>query len=125
MWPLLRKDGLATQYIAHTLLWNRLIGHSPFISLRQATFLDVFTCVRQFLPFIPTSAYSTLRCVGGLFGMRSTSPVGVCISTTGTIPRLIPRPQRTSEHAGFHLNLVVEYQVYHRGAVDRWWTQGQ
>jgi hypothetical protein len=77
------------------------------------------------LPFIPTSAYSTLRCVGDLFGMRSTSPVGVCISTTCTIPRLIPRPQRTSEHAGFHLNLVVEYQVYHRGGMDRWWTQGQ
>lgn len=77
------------------------------------------------LPLISTStAYSTLR-VGGLFGMRSTSPVGICISTTGTIPRLIPRPQRTSEHASFHLNLAVEYQVYHRGAVDRWWTQGQ
>jgi hypothetical protein len=75
--------------------------------------------------FIPTSAYSTLWCVGGLFGMRSTSPVGVCISTTGTIPRLIPRSQRTSEHAGLHLNLVVEYQVYHRSAMDRWWTQGQ
>jgi len=45
MWPLLRKDGLATQYIALTLLWNRLIGHSPCISLRQATFLDVFTWV--------------------------------------------------------------------------------
>jgi hypothetical protein len=48
MWPLLQKDGLATQYIALSLLWNRLIGHSPFISLRQATFLDVFTWVRQF-----------------------------------------------------------------------------
>jgi hypothetical protein len=48
MWPLLQKDGLATQYIALTLLWNRLIGHSPFISLRQATFLDVFTWVRSF-----------------------------------------------------------------------------
>jgi alpha-1,3-glucosyltransferase len=47
MWPLLRKDGLAAQYIALTLLWNRLIGHNPCISLRQATFLDVFTWVRQ------------------------------------------------------------------------------
>ena len=48
MWPLLRRDGLATQYIALTLLWNWLIGHSPFISFRQATFLDAFTWVRQF-----------------------------------------------------------------------------
>ena len=31
MWPLLKKDGLATQYIALTLLCNRLIGHGPFI----------------------------------------------------------------------------------------------
>ena len=77
------------------------------------------------LPSITALTDPTLRCVGGLFGMRSTSPVGVCISTTGTIPRLIPRPQRTFEHASFHLNLVVEYQIYHRGAVDRWWTQGQ
>lgn len=77
------------------------------------------------LPSITTLADPTLRCVGDLFGMCSTSPVGVCISTTGTIPRLIPRPQRTFEHASFHLNLVVEYQIYHRGAVDRWWTQGQ
>lgn len=74
------------------------------------------------LPFTYTSAYSTLRCVGGLFGMRFTSPVGVCISTTGSIPRLIPRSQRPSEYAGLHLDLVVEHQVYHRGRMDRWWT---
>ncbi len=125
MWPLLQKDGLATQYIALTLLWNRLIGHSPFISLRQMTFVDVFTWVRQFYLSSTRRLTQTLRCVGGLFGMRTTSPVGVRISTTGTIPRLIPRPQRTSEHAGFHLDLVVEYQVYYRGAMDSWWTQGQ
>ena len=89
---------------------------------------DIFGRVHMgaaILPFIQTTAYSTLRCVGGLFGMRSTSHFGVCISTTGTIPRLIPRSQRTSEHASFHLNLVVGHQVYHRGAMDRWWTRGQ
>ncbi|KAH9989678.1 glucosyltransferase [Russula compacta] len=45
MWPLLRKDGLATQYIALTLLWNRLIGHGPFVAAQQVTFLDMFTWV--------------------------------------------------------------------------------
>jgi len=30
MWPLLRRDGLAVQYIAVLLLWNRLIGYNPF-----------------------------------------------------------------------------------------------
>ncbi|KAI0250725.1 ALG6, ALG8 glycosyltransferase family-domain-containing protein [Lactifluus subvellereus] len=43
MWPLLRKDGLATQYIALTLLWNGLIGHGPFVALHRATFLDMLT----------------------------------------------------------------------------------
>jgi alpha-1,3-glucosyltransferase len=45
MWPLLRKDGLATQYIAMTLLWNRLVGHEPFVSLSHATYLDILTWV--------------------------------------------------------------------------------
>lgn len=43
MWPLLRKDGLTTQYIALTLLWNRLIGHDPFVALSHATYLDILT----------------------------------------------------------------------------------
>ena len=30
MWPLLKKDGLALQYVAVTLLWNRAIGYNPF-----------------------------------------------------------------------------------------------
>jgi len=45
MWPLLRKDGLATQYIALTVLWNRLIGHGPYVPLQQATFFDAITWV--------------------------------------------------------------------------------
>ena len=48
MWPLLRKDGLTAQYIALTLLWNRLVGHDPFVSLRNATYLDMLTWVRLF-----------------------------------------------------------------------------
>lgn len=30
MWPLLKRDGLAVQYVAMTLLWNKLIGYNPF-----------------------------------------------------------------------------------------------
>ncbi|KAI0304350.1 ALG6, ALG8 glycosyltransferase family-domain-containing protein [Multifurca ochricompacta] len=45
MWPLLRKDGLAIQYIALTLLWNRLIGHAPFVAWRSASFLDMLTWI--------------------------------------------------------------------------------
>lgn len=29
MWPLLRRDGLAVQYVALTLLWNKIIGYNP------------------------------------------------------------------------------------------------
>ncbi|KAA1469849.1 glucosyltransferase [Dentipellis sp. KUC8613] len=42
MWPLLRRDGLAVQYIALLALWNRLIGHNPF-RFRGASFLDYFS----------------------------------------------------------------------------------
>ncbi|PSR70546.1 hypothetical protein PHLCEN_2v13585 [Hermanssonia centrifuga] len=30
MWPLLKRDGLALQYIVAIVLWNRLIGYNPF-----------------------------------------------------------------------------------------------
>lgn len=72
------------------------------------------------IDFIYMSSYSTL---GGLSGMRPASPFGVCISTTGTISRPFPRPQRTCEHAGFPLRLVVEYQVHRRSVLDRRWTE--
>ncbi|EJD50390.1 glucosyltransferase [Auricularia subglabra TFB-10046 SS5] len=29
MWPLLKKDGLGTQYVALTVLWNYLLGYNP------------------------------------------------------------------------------------------------
>jgi len=45
MWPLLRKDGLATQYVALTILWNQLIGHGPCVVPSKATFLDILTWV--------------------------------------------------------------------------------
>ncbi|GAA6048700.1 hypothetical protein JCM3770_002028 [Rhodotorula araucariae] len=35
MWPLLQRDGVATQYLALTLLWNFLIGYNP-LSLRAS-----------------------------------------------------------------------------------------
>ncbi|KAF7314320.1 Glycosyltransferase family 57 protein [Mycena kentingensis (nom. inval.)] len=30
MWPLLRRDGLGIQYLALSILWNRLLGYNPF-----------------------------------------------------------------------------------------------
>ncbi len=30
MWPLLVRDGQALQYVVVTLLWNYVIGYSPF-----------------------------------------------------------------------------------------------
>ncbi|GAA6017781.1 hypothetical protein JCM10207_000499 [Rhodosporidiobolus poonsookiae] len=35
MWPLLKRDGVATQYFALSFLWNFLIGYNPF-SLRAS-----------------------------------------------------------------------------------------
>ncbi|KIP08071.1 glycosyltransferase family 57 protein [Phlebiopsis gigantea 11061_1 CR5-6] len=42
MWPLLQRDGLALQYIAAMLLWNRLIGYNPF-KLRQKSLMEYFS----------------------------------------------------------------------------------
>jgi len=44
MWPLLKRDGLVVQYIALTLLWNRLIGYNPF-RIHKASLLDFFALV--------------------------------------------------------------------------------
>ncbi|THH28217.1 hypothetical protein EUX98_g5967 [Antrodiella citrinella] len=35
MWPLLKRDGLGTQYIAMLLIWNRVIGYNPFTQPRS------------------------------------------------------------------------------------------
>lgn len=48
MWPLLKRDGLALQYVAVTLLWNRLIGYNPF-KLRPSTFVQQFSLVSPHL----------------------------------------------------------------------------
>jgi len=45
----LRKDGLTTQCIALTLLWNRLIGYGLGIAPSKATFLDMLTWACQWL----------------------------------------------------------------------------
>ncbi|THH19193.1 hypothetical protein EW146_g1921 [Bondarzewia mesenterica] len=41
MWPLLKRDGQAIQYLALTLLWNRFIGHNPF-RIQKPTYFDLF-----------------------------------------------------------------------------------
>ncbi|GAA5874929.1 hypothetical protein JCM16303_004946 [Sporobolomyces ruberrimus] len=42
MFPLLKKDGLVTQYIVLTLLWNYLIGYNPF-KLRAGSFVKLLS----------------------------------------------------------------------------------
>lgn len=44
MFPLLKKDGLVTQYIVLTLLWNYLIGYNPF-KLRAGSFVKLLSIV--------------------------------------------------------------------------------
>ncbi|KAI0050368.1 glycosyltransferase family 57 protein [Auriscalpium vulgare] len=41
MWPLLRRDGQAVQYIGLLLFWNRLTGHNPFS--RGTSLMDILT----------------------------------------------------------------------------------
>ncbi|KAI9465420.1 glycosyltransferase family 57 protein [Lactarius psammicola] len=55
MWPLLRKDGLAAQYIALTLLWNRLVGHEPFVAYLGCALLHLMEIV-----FHPPARYPDL-----------------------------------------------------------------
>lgn len=54
MWPLLQRDGVGPQYVALLLLWNRLIGYSPFHSssklLRYASLVSVSDILRVLLP---------------------------------------------------------------------------
>ncbi|GAA5986966.1 hypothetical protein JCM5350_000925 [Sporobolomyces pararoseus] len=42
MYPLLKKDGLTTQYIVLTLFWNYLIGYNPF-NLRAGSFVKLLS----------------------------------------------------------------------------------
>ncbi|KEI42721.1 glycosyltransferase family 57 protein [Mixia osmundae IAM 14324] len=48
MWPLLKRDGLGVQYVALTLLWNRVIGHDPLrmpSSFLKALTLVTYSCI--------------------------------------------------------------------------------
>ncbi|GAA5951426.1 hypothetical protein JCM3765_005934 [Sporobolomyces pararoseus] len=42
MYPLLKKDGLTTQYIVLTLFWNYLIGYNP-LNLRAGSFVKLLS----------------------------------------------------------------------------------
>ncbi|KAH9846376.1 ALG6, ALG8 glycosyltransferase family-domain-containing protein [Lenzites betulinus] len=44
MWPLLRRDGLAVQYVALLVLWNRLVGYNPF-KLGERSLLQLLSTV--------------------------------------------------------------------------------
>ncbi|KAF8123074.1 glucosyltransferase [Mycena galopus ATCC 62051] len=42
MWPLLKRDGLGVQYIALTILWNRLLGYNP-LRLPSRSFVQLLS----------------------------------------------------------------------------------
>ncbi|KAJ6585003.1 glucosyltransferase [Mycena capillaripes] len=42
MWPLLKRDGLGVQYIALTILWNRLLGYNP-LRLPSQSFIQLLS----------------------------------------------------------------------------------
>ncbi|KAJ7069714.1 glycosyltransferase family 57 protein [Mycena amicta] len=42
MWPLLKRDGLGVQYIALSILWNRLLGYNPF-RLPSRSFIQILS----------------------------------------------------------------------------------
>lgn len=44
MWPLLKRDGLAIEYIATLLLWNRLIGYNPFKTPKSLVQVVALVC---------------------------------------------------------------------------------
>lgn len=46
MWPLLKRDGLAVQYIATLLLWNRMIGYNP-LRLQKKSVVQLLSIVSQ------------------------------------------------------------------------------
>jgi hypothetical protein len=52
MWPLLKRDGLGVQYVALLLLWNRMMGYSPFRG-RPTSFVQLLAAVRTPPPFLP------------------------------------------------------------------------
>lgn len=45
MWPLLKRDGLAIQYISLTILWNYVLGYNPLRISPQRKLLRYTTLV--------------------------------------------------------------------------------
>lgn len=53
MWPLLKRDGLAVQYIATLVLWNTLIGYNP-LRLQKNSVAQLLSLVRRALRLLLT-----------------------------------------------------------------------
>lgn len=45
MWPLLKRDGLSTQYVTLVLLWNYVVGYNPLRIPDQRKLLQYVTLV--------------------------------------------------------------------------------
>lgn len=80
MWPLLKRDGLAVQYLALLLQWNYSIGHQPFrqVHLKHFTLLTyatIFILHTLELLYTPPARYPDLFPVlnalvcAGVFGL--------------------------------------------------------
>ena len=61
MWPLLKKDGLAIQYIAATLLWNVVIGHNPFRKPARRSYVRYLSLVSSSSSF-QMCVYEFINC---------------------------------------------------------------
>lgn len=115
MWPLLKRDGLAVQYIATLVLWNRLIGYNP-LRLQENSMVRLLSIVSLncFLSRYFQKAQLWLYHKGYLYCVHNPSCPRTRLSPSTSLPRLIPRLECPYKHACFCPSLVMEYQMLHR-----------
>ncbi|KAK4049334.1 Glucosyltransferase-like protein [Microbotryomycetes sp. JL221] len=81
MWPLLKRDGLALQYVAILLLWNFAIGYNPF-KLRSS-----FVKILSLITYTLIAAIHTLECIASppehLPDLFAVANVGLSVTVFG------------------------------------------
>lgn len=96
MWPLLKRDGLAVQYVAMLVLWNALLGYSPF--RKPKTLL-------RFISLVRTSAFYILTL------LISTQAVTLASLGLHTLEFIIPPPARYPDIYPV-LNVIISTPVF-------------
>ena len=115
MWPLLKRDGLAVQYIALVFLWNRLIGYNPFRhTYALVKFLVLLHINVAADGYVPTAG---VCCMHTAASRRANS------ITTRAIPRHIRCAQCACLHTDFRADLAVEHQIYYGSSLGCWWSR--